>query len=81
MPKIRSAALALLVAAITLAASCGSAPVERADLILTNAAITTMAPGRPRAEALAVAAGKIVYVGDSRKALRRRGPATRAGTR
>ncbi|HMA52837.1 MAG TPA: amidohydrolase, partial [Acidobacteriota bacterium] len=77
MPKIRSAALALLVAAATLAASCGSAPVERAELILTNAAITTMAPGRPRAEALAVAAGKIVYVGDSRKALRRRGPATR----
>jgi predicted amidohydrolase YtcJ len=76
MPKIRSIALALLAAA-ALAASCGGPPVERADLILTNAAVTTMAPGRPRAEALAIAAGKIVFVGDDRKALQRRGPSTR----
>ncbi|MGB8960280.1 MAG: amidohydrolase [Candidatus Aminicenantales bacterium] len=77
MPKIRSTALFFLAAAAALAASCGGPPVERADLILTNAAITTMAPGRPRAEALAVAAGKIVYVGDGRRALQRRGPSTR----
>ncbi len=76
MLKIRSIALALLAAA-ALAASCGGPPVERADLILTNAAVTTMAPGRPRAEALAIAAGKIVFVGDDRKALQRRGPSTR----
>ncbi len=77
MPKIRSTALVFLAAAAALAAFCGGPPVERADLILTNAAITTMAPGRPRAEALAVTAGKIVYVGDGRKALQRRGPSTR----
>lgn len=76
MPKIRSAVLALLLAA-GLAASCGGPPVEPAGLILTNAAITTMAAARPRAEALAVAAGRIVYVGDSRGALRFRGPSTR----
>ncbi len=48
MPKIRSAAftlLAALLAAAALAASCGGPPVERADLILTNASITTMATG------------------------------------
>ena len=38
---------------------------------------TTMSAKQPRAEALAVAGGKIVFVGDSRKALTRRGGATR----
>ena len=76
MPKIRSVALALLLAA-ALAASCSGPRVEPADLILTNAAVTTMAPARPRAEALAVAAGKIVFVGDGHKALRFRGVSTR----
>ena len=76
MPKIRSAIIALLAAA-ALAASCGRPPVEPAGLILTNAAITTMAAARPRAEALAVAGSRIVYVGDSLGALRFRGPSTR----
>jgi hypothetical protein len=75
-PKIRAAVLALLLAA-SFAASCARPPVERADLILTNAAVATMAADAPRAEALAVAGGKIVYVGTSRRALRRRGGATR----
>src|ERR1700756_1023688 len=34
------------------------------DLLLVNANVRTMAPGRPRATAVAVADGKIVGVGD-----------------
>ncbi len=37
---------------------------EPADLVLRGAAIHTMSPERPRAEAIAVARGRIVYVGD-----------------
>ena len=35
------------------------------DLIIVNADVKTMDPGRPRAEAVAVAAGEIVAVGDT----------------
>jgi hypothetical protein len=66
-----------LLAVAALAVSCSAPPAERADLILTNAAVTTMAAARPRAEALAVAGGKILFVGDNRKALRLRGGSTR----
>jgi predicted amidohydrolase YtcJ len=77
MKKTRFAALALIAAAfLAVSGSCGR-PAEPADLILTNAAVTTMSAKQPRAEALAVAGGKIVFVGDSRKALARRGGATR----
>ena len=75
MPKIRPAALAL---AALLAVSCAaSAPPERADLILTNGAVHTMAAARPRAEAVAVAGGRILFVGTTARALRFRGEATR----
>ena len=61
----------LLIATAVLAASCGGVrPSERADLVLTNGTITTMDPARPLATALAVAEGKILYVGDDRGALR-----------
>ncbi len=77
MRKTRAVALALIAAAL-LAASCsGGRTAEPADLILTNAAVATMSSSEPRAEALAVAGGKIVFVGDSRKALKRRGGSTR----
>jgi len=77
MRKTRAVALALIAAAF-LAASCsGGRTAEPADLILTNAAVVTMSASEPRAEALAVAGGKIVFVGDSRKALSRRGGSTR----
>jgi predicted amidohydrolase YtcJ len=77
MKKTHLAALALIAAAfLAVSSSCGR-PAEPADLILTNAAVTTMSAKQPRAEALAVAGGKIVFVGDSRKALTRRGGATR----
>jgi predicted amidohydrolase YtcJ len=66
----------VLVLAAVLAASCVGRPSERADLVLTNGAIYTMDPARPRATALAVAEGKILYVGDDRGALRFRGGST-----
>lgn len=37
----------------------------QADLILTNGRVLTMDPGRPRAEAVAVAGGKLVAVGSA----------------
>ena len=39
-----------------------------ADLVLTNAAVLTMDPERPRAEALAVKDGEIIFVGDAAEA-------------
>jgi predicted amidohydrolase YtcJ len=48
-----------------------------ADLIIANARALTSDPSRPRAEALAVRASRIVYVGDTAGALALRGPATR----
>ncbi|RPJ00560.1 MAG: amidohydrolase [Candidatus Aminicenantes bacterium] len=78
MKKTRAVALALIAAALFLAVSCtGGRPAGPADLILTNAAVATMAARQPRAEALVVADGKIVFVGDSRKAMMRRGSSTR----
>ena len=44
-----------------------------ADLILTNAAVHTMDALRPRAEAVAVGGGKVVFVGSARQAGRFRG--------
>jgi predicted amidohydrolase YtcJ len=68
--------LALVLAAV-LAASCGGGrPAERADLVLTGGAIYTMDPARPRATAVAVAKGKVLYVGDDSGALRLRGGST-----
>jgi hypothetical protein len=67
--------LAIVLAAI-LAASCGGRPAELADLVLTNGAIYTMDAARPWASALAVAKGKILYVGDDPGALRLRGGST-----
>jgi len=67
--------LAIVLAAI-LAASCGGRPAEQADLVLTNGAIYTMDAARPWASALAVAKGKILYMGDDPGALRLRGGST-----
>jgi predicted amidohydrolase YtcJ len=77
--KIRRSLLALaLVAAILPALACGGGrPAERADLILTNAKVVTMAATPARTEALAVAGGRIVFAGPSRDALRLRGETTR----
>jgi len=67
--------LALLAAVLT-AACAGPPPPEPADLILTNAAVATMAARPARAEAVAVGGGKILFVGDGVKALGHRGPST-----
>jgi len=80
MSRSRSLALIILAAALVglAAAGCGGRPAAApADLILTNAVVATMAARPARAEALAVTGGKIVFVGDGREALKRRGPATR----
>lgn len=47
-----------------------------ADLVLTGAAIYTLEPAAPWAEAIAVADGRILAVGSEADALRHRGPAT-----
>ncbi|AGT10908.1 amidohydrolase [Paracoccus aminophilus] len=48
-----------------------------ADLILTHARVLTMDPDRPRAEAVAVAAGKILAVGTAAEIAAFAGPETR----
>jgi len=77
MPKLRTAVLALLAAIAVVPACGGGRPAERADLILTNAAVVTMAEGRPRAEAVAVSGGRILFVGDGEAARRLRGASTK----
>jgi len=77
MPRTAAAGLALFAAAALTASCAGPPPPGRADLILTNAAVATMAAKPSRAEALAVGGGKVLFVGDSIKALRHRGPSTK----
>ncbi len=48
----------------------------KADLIVTNARVLTMDEDRPRAEAVAVAAGRIVAVGRAEEVMPLAGPAT-----
>lgn len=65
------------IVAALIAVSCqGGRPAERADLVLTNGAVYALNAARPWASALAVAKGKILYVGDDRGALRLRGGST-----
>jgi len=77
MTKLRAVLFAVLVAAGALTSCASDRPAEGADLILTNGAVRTMAAALPRAEALAVAAGRIVFVGDNERALRFRTDSTR----
>ena len=72
-------ALALPTAPI-IAAGAAPAPTARrqaaADLILVNGVVRTQSRGQPVAQAVAVSAGLIVYVGSSDGALAWRGPGT-----
>jgi len=77
MKKLRLASLALVVAVLSAAACGGERPAAPAEIILTNARIYTLAAGAPRAEALAMAGGRIVYVGGRTGAERWHGDATR----
>ncbi len=65
----------LVLAAWAFADTGGSAP-PRAEVIYRHANIYTLDPQRPRAEALAVAAGRILAVGSQAQVERYRGPAT-----
>jgi hypothetical protein len=64
---------------LALAATCLSGPAfaAPADLIVKDAKIYTVDTARPEAEAMAVADGKIVYVGDTAGAMALAGPATK----
>jgi predicted amidohydrolase YtcJ len=76
MSKTRVTALVFLAATILSLSCLGGRPAERADLLLTNGAVYTMNAARPWATAVAVAKGKILYVGDDRGARRLRGGST-----
>jgi predicted amidohydrolase YtcJ len=68
----------LLIAAVLVSVSCGRKEAVRpADLILMNGAVYTMDKAQPRAEAVAVAADKIVYAGPARGAGRFKGSGTK----
>ena len=71
------AALASLGLAMALAAPAVARTAGPADLVLTNARITTEDAARPTAQALAVSGGKLVYVGDAAGARAFIGPKTR----
>lgn len=66
--------LSTLFAALLLATAHGQ---QRVDLIIHNANIHTLDAGRPRAQAVAVSADRIVLVGTDREVLRLRGKRTR----
>ena len=51
--------------------------MDRADLILKNGRVITMAPASPRAEMVAVAGGRIIAVGTADDAESLTGPGTR----
>ncbi len=72
---------ALLTAACGGGGHSGAAKMEQraapADLVFSGGTVLTMDPLRPRAEAVAVRAGRIVFVGDQRDARALIGPGTR----
>lgn len=68
----------VLVIAVLCSPACGrKEPAPPANLILMNGAVYTMDQARPWAEAVAVAADKIVYVGTSKGAGLFKGPETK----
>jgi predicted amidohydrolase YtcJ len=66
----RMVSLLALIALFSLVSACrsGREPVQPADLILKNGAVYTLNKAQPWAEAVAVAGGKIVFVGSNSKA-------------
>jgi len=67
--------LSILTFAVVLAVS--PALAAPADVIVSDARIYTVDPAKPEAEAMAIAGGRIVYVGDSAGAMALKGPATK----
>ena len=64
-------------AALALLAAPPAAGAQAADLLVTNARIYTVDSVRPTAAAMAVRAGRVVWVGDAAGAARYRGAGTR----
>ena len=79
MSTLRLTITALLcAAAVPLCAQAGARTAPpRAELIVTNARIYTADDAHPLAEAMAVSAGKVQFVGSTVEAMALRGPATR----
>src|SRR5687767_345829 len=79
LPLRRAFGAALAVLAFvpaTVVAQAAPPAAARAELILTNARIYTVDENRPMAEAMAVAGGRILFVGSERGAMSLRGPST-----
>jgi len=77
--NMKTCALALIVALLSLA-SFGASPgtaAEAADIVFKNGNIYTVNERQPRAEAVAVKAGKIIFVGSNRGAKAYEGKGTR----
>jgi predicted amidohydrolase YtcJ len=80
-PRARESALvgSLLALVGACRAPAAAAPIAapRAELVLTRGVVYTLDPGRPWAEAIAIADGTLLAVGSHEEAMRHRGPATR----
>ncbi|MGH8263622.1 MAG: amidohydrolase [Steroidobacteraceae bacterium] len=66
-----------LLAALLASACTSDNPAKDADLVILGGSVVTMNPAQPRAQALAVQGGKIVYVGDDEHARSLAGKKTR----
>jgi predicted amidohydrolase YtcJ len=74
--RISGLLILLFVSVLVLSCAGGPKPAVPADLILEKGAVYTVAASKPWAEAVAIAGGKIIYVGDSPGAAKLRSPAT-----
>ena len=75
--RISGLLVLLFVSGLVLSCAGGRRPAVPADFILEKGAVYTVAASQPWAEAVAIAGGKIIYVGDSSGAARLRTPATK----
>jgi predicted amidohydrolase YtcJ len=71
---MKNPALLPVLVLASVAACAGGRPA--ADTIVTNARVYTVDPARPRAEAVAVKDGRVLFVGPAKEALRHKGAAT-----
>jgi predicted amidohydrolase YtcJ len=74
MPIARHAALSAFYCLVI--AACGHVSAAPADRIIHGGPIVTVDPARPTAEAVAIAAGKIVAVGTDAEVMQHKGPKT-----
>src|SRR5687767_15959596 len=74
---IRSIRPLTIAAALAAALPGQTAFAQHADIILTNARVYTADAAHPRAQAVAIRDGRIVFTGSTQEAAALRGPATR----